>query len=188
MACSPKISLPVKRRIAGNGSGFTLVEMVIVIVLVGIVFAIGGTLLRQMFNSYFSTTDISEADWQGKIAIERMTRELRAIRSYTASDLDTTSGSQIRFMDFDGNGVCFYLSGTMLMRSSDGPSTTCGATNPQPLADNVGSLAFTYWDDTGTAQTATVTSVYYITAAITIAKGDYSGSFRANVWPRNFLR
>ena len=166
--------------------GLTLVEMVIVIVLVGIVFGIGGMLLTQVFRAYFEEQDISGGDWQAKLALERATRELRAIRSATATDFAIpASPSEIRFVDTDGNNVCFYLSGATLMRAENPPTQSCGTTNPQQLADNISSLGFTYWTNTGVA-TAAVASVYYVTMEVQVARGDYTGSFRATVRPRNF--
>jgi len=159
-----------------------------VIVLVGIVFAIGGILLSQFFDSYFAATNISEADWQGKVAFERMAREIRLVRSNTSTDLDFTSGTQVRFTDMYGNNVCFYQDAvnSRLMRSADGPTTACGTTNPQVLADNVSSLGFTYWDKNAVTAVS-VTGVYYITVAVTVSHDVYSGSFRTNVRPRNFF-
>lgn len=168
--------------------GFTLVEMVIVIVLVGIVFAIGGTLLSQFFNSFFSAQNITEGDWQGKVAFERMARELRSI---SVDNLGTKqlaiSASQVRFTDTDGNNVCFYLNGSVLTRAGDGPAAaTCGPTSPQPLADNISLLTFSTWKTDGTDAAFVVANVYYIAVQVTVAKGDYSGTFRTNVRPRSF--
>jgi len=60
-----------------------------------------------------------------------MTRDLRQIRSATATDLDVASGVQVRFIDSDGNGVCFYRDRRddrlcARRRSFD----RCGATSP----------------------------------------------------------
>jgi len=76
-----------------------------------------------MFKSYFLARDITNSDSQVRVAFERMTRELRQIRSPIAADLDIASAAQVRFFDIDGNGVCFYRDAVnnRLMRSSDGP-------------------------------------------------------------------
>lgn len=170
-----------------RGRGFTLVEMVFVIILVGILFSFGSVLLGKVFSSYSLKQDVTDADWQAKVALERAARELRAMRSAAAADLDIASASQIRFIGTDGNGVCFYrnAAANRLMRSADGPSSACGTTNPQALADNITALTFTYWDNTSAA-TAVVASVYYITVEMTVVEGSYNGQFRTSVWPRAF--
>ena len=168
------------------GCGFTLIEMVAVIVVVAIIFGLGSVMLGKVFSSYAFKQDVTDADWQAKVALERMARELRAVRSATAADL-AISASAIRFVDTDGNNVCFYLNGTTLTRAEDGPAAAaCGVTNPQPLADHISSLNLTYWQSDGTSASG-ATNVYYITATLTVVEGNaYNATFRTNVRPRNF--
>ena len=106
--------------------GLTLIEMVAAFVIFAIVATVASTLMSGMFRSYFLARDITNSDSQVRVAFERMTRELRQIRSPIAADLDIASAAQVRFFDIDGNGVCFYRDAVnnRLMRSSDGPSTT----------------------------------------------------------------
>jgi prepilin-type N-terminal cleavage/methylation domain-containing protein len=173
-----------------HGYGFTLVELIVVIILTGIIFSFGSAMLGKVFSSYSLKQDVADADWQAKLGLERMARELRAVRSATAPDLDIASAAQVRFIDTDGNGVCFYrnAAANRVMRSAQAPAVgvpgdPCGG--GQPLADNVTALNFTYWDNTGAA-TAAVASAYYITVDVTVAEGGYSGQFRTSVRPRNF--
>jgi prepilin-type N-terminal cleavage/methylation domain-containing protein len=179
------------RRISGRGlfhaNGFSLIEMILVILLVGILFGFGSVLLTKVFSSYALERDISDADWQAKVALERLARELRAVRTATATDLDMTSGTQIRFIDTDGNGVCFYRDAATnrLMRSADGPTTACGTTSPQPLADDITMLGLSYWRNDGTTATS-APEVYYITVSLRVTNKTYNSDFRTNVRPRNF--
>src|SRR5215831_7100302 len=126
--------------------------------------------MSSMLRSYFTGRDITNADAQARVGFERMTRELRQIRSASATDLDVASGAQVRFIDVDGNGVCFYRDAVnnRLMRSGDGPTTACGATNPQPLSDYVTGLAFFYYANDGNATTAVPANVYYVTVRVDV--------------------
>jgi hypothetical protein len=149
-------------------------------------------MLGKVFSSYAFKRDTTDADWQAKVALERMTRELRVVRSATSTDLAFPSASEIRFVDIDGSNACFYLSAGQLRRAENTPAQACGTTNMQVLADNITSLEFKYWDNTGTevlppAPPALVTTVYYITISLTVTQGTtYNAPFRTSVRPRNF--
>ena len=49
--------------------GFSLIEMVIVIVIIGIIGVLGSRMLNSGFNAYFLSTDLTEIDWQGRLAM-----------------------------------------------------------------------------------------------------------------------
>ena len=167
--------------------GWTLVEMVMVIVVLGAIAAVGASLIPSIFDSYFASRDITSSDGQARAAFERMTRELRQIRSATATDLDVASATQIRFMDADGNGICFYRDAVnnRLMRSADGPATACGSTNAQPMADYVTGMNFFYYQNDGATTTVSATSVYYITVRVNVQDNNITDTLRATIHPRN---
>jgi len=167
--------------------GFTIVELVTAIIIFSIIAALGSSLISRLFLEYFTARDITSADSQARVAFERMTRELRQIRSATATDLDVASGAQVRFIDIDGNGVCFYLDAVnnRLMRSADGPTSACGTTSAQPLSDFVSGLAFFYYTNDGRTTTAVATSVYYVTVRVNVTDNNTTDTLRATVHPRN---
>ncbi len=162
--------------------GFTLIEFIAVMVVVGVIAVIGGNIFRGAFMAYFGSKDLVQADAQVKVALERMARELKDIRSASATDLPTFTASAITFVDVNGNTIAYALSGTTLNR-------TLNAGAAQPLADNISSLAFSYLRRDGqTAEPAagTAANVYYITYRMTVAKTTASQSYRGTVKPRAF--
>lgn len=156
--------------------GFSLVEMVAVIVILGVVGSIGAVIMGKGFQAYFMGQDIANSDWQGRLALERITRELRDVRA--PADLTGSLGSpdnQLDFKDTAGNSITYSLSGTTLMR------------NAQPLADGITGLTFTYLRRDGvTSETATAANVYYITVQITVSAPNTNVTYRDTVKPRNF--
>jgi hypothetical protein len=131
------------------------------------------------FSAYFTGRDIADADWQARLAFERMSRELRMVRA--PADLVIAAPAEITFVDTGTNTVRFYLNGATLMRSEG------GAVNAQPLADGVSALAFSYLrNDALTAEAAIPANVYFITVAMTVTRGNTNSSFRTTVRPRNF--
>lgn len=126
-------------------NGFTLLEMVIAIVIAAIVMTGASYLLVQGFRGYYLGRDAIATDWQARIAMERMTRDMRAIRS--TNDIATAGTSVFTFNDVSGNNITYQLSGTQLVRILNSTTTNV-------LATNVTSLSFTYYDVNGIALTS----------------------------------
>jgi len=163
-----------------KNNGFTLVELVITIIVLGIVSFGGAILLSKGFDAFFSGRNVVDADWQARIAMEKMSRELRNIRS--PSDIisgSSTSGlSSISFVDNNGNTVNYYVSGSNIMRTSSVDAT------PRVLSDGAG-LTLSYYDSTGTITTATTTNVRYIVITISTTYGGANFNLTTGVYPWN---
>ena len=71
-----------------NCQGFTLIELVVVIIIFGIIAAMGGVMLRQGFVQWQKKEATLEADWQGMVAIQRMVRELHLVAKQTTYPSD----------------------------------------------------------------------------------------------------
>jgi type II secretory pathway pseudopilin PulG len=160
-----------------------MVEMILVIVIMGIVLALGGLVLGRAFESYRLAEDTADAGSQARLALERMGRELRAVRTAAAADHAWTANS-VRFMDVNGNAVCFYQVGTQLLRSLDGPASVCGTTSPQPLADNIAANGFAVAVLQADGNPAG--QAYYVALTLAVAEGPVSETFRVTVKPRMF--
>ncbi len=178
---------PVTRTVYAHG--FTMVEMIITIVIVGIISVLGAAMMGKAFESYDLAQKTTDVDWQGRVALERMARELRNIRSATATDIapSATSTNPIRFIDGNGSTACFVLSAGSVQRGDDGPAAASCVTNLRPLADNVvaNGLNFYYYDSAGTA-TAVAANVFYITVTLQVTEGTITETYRTSVQPRRF--
>lgn len=153
--------------------GFSLIELVLTIVLLGIVGAVGTQMLDGGVRAYFASADAANLDWQGRIALERMTRDILRIRSATPGDLTISPATQLTMTDYNGNAVNYSLSGATLVRNAD------------PLADGVSGLNFSYLMSDGTSVAIAATDVYYITVAFTVTRNNLSRTMRATLQPRN---
>lgn len=165
--------------------GWTLIEVVVVLIILAIVVAVGGRMMSNTLRSYFAAKDITNSDAQARVAFERMTRELRQIRS--TADIDIASAIQFRFIDADGNGICYFrdVATNRLMRSTDGPAAAGCTSSPQPLSDFVSSLNFYYYT-TAIGTPAGPASVSYITVKVGVTDNDVSDTLRATIHPRSF--
>lgn len=163
----------------GRMVGFSLFELIMVIIIFSILAAVAAPLMVVGFQAYFTGKGVADVDWQARVALERMTRDLRTIRS--PASLVITSGSDISFTDADGN-VIRYCMGTV--------GTCPGAAgelsrNAQPLATSVTALAFSFLTQTGVA-TVTPAQVFYVTVNFTATNSTTSKAYQATVSPRNF--
>ncbi|MBU0743805.1 MAG: prepilin-type N-terminal cleavage/methylation domain-containing protein [Gammaproteobacteria bacterium] len=112
-------------------SGFTLLEFIIVIILIGILIAGSSNLLSVGFNSFFSEKNIINANWQGSVALERITRDLRAVCS--PSDITVATANRIIINDLNNDTIDYQVVSNQLLR------------NAQPLADGVQSITLDYY-------------------------------------------
>ena len=166
-------------RLTPFAKGFSLFELIMVIVLLGVVGAVATPLMREGFNAYFTGKDINETDWQARVAQERMTRDLRSVRA--PADLTITSASDITFTDVDGNSTRYC------MGAIGGCPGVAGELmrNAQPLATGVSGLTFSYLTRAG-AVTGTAAQVFHITTDFTVTQNNVSKAVQATVSPRNF--
>lgn len=153
--------------------GFSLIELVTVIVLLGILSAAGSSMLTEGIKASVMASDTNVAAGQSRLALERMARDIRAIRSTSAADLDIGTAGQITFTRSDGAVVQYRLTGTTLMR------------NTQPLSDEVSVLNFTYVQRDGRTATTVLSQVYYVTIDMLTSYGEGNLALRTTVHPRN---
>jgi prepilin-type N-terminal cleavage/methylation domain-containing protein len=154
--------------------GFTLLELVLVMVLIGILSALLSPFIAEAIESSAQHYAMSDVLSQGRFAEMRVVHDLRNIRSNTATDLSNMGANSITFNDVTGTQISYSLAGSNLQR------------NGVDLAKNVSALTFSYYDKTG-AVTATVSQVCYINVSFIISQTEASQSFSQTVWIRNAL-
>lgn len=157
--------------------GFTLIEVAIVIVILGIVATIGSSVLHESFQAGYASRDFINASWQTRLALTRLTSELREIRSATSSDLDISSNNQITFTDIYGDSITYTRSGNDLTR------------NGTKVANDITDLTFTYYDEDNVEVTnpANVADVRCIDIATQVTEGSTTVDTQTIVCPRNTL-
>lgn len=150
------------RQTKKDHAGFSLIELILVIVILGVISVVVGRILFQGFQNFITGTNISNAEWSSLIAIDRMANDIHTIRS--ATDISTINSSQFVFTDTSGASVTYQLSGSNLLRNS------------QTLASGVTGFALSYANSSG-AVTATASQVRYVTIAISTTFNNVSSSF-----------
>jgi len=110
--------------------GFTLIEIVVVIVILSIVSAITIYFLVSSLKVYTMTVNQKTLFEEGKLALERMCRDIRDARSITLP-ASGASGSSITFtrtnataQDIASENITFQLTGSNLQKVKASPSAT----------------------------------------------------------------
>lgn len=157
--------------------GFTLIELVITIVLIGIVAGMGTNFFGLGLNAFLGQEARADLNNQGRLAVERMAREIRMIKSRTAGDLPgCCSATTLSFVDMNGATVTFAKSGNTITRN--GTILAAG--------DSV-TLNFAYYAQNGTTPATTATAVWSIQVSLTVTKSGESQAYQVRVHPRNFV-
>ena len=153
-----------------NKKGFSLIEMVIVITIVGILATITAILVQEASKVYSLITIREGLVSDGEFAMERMIKEIRQVED--AMSLYVIEPQRIRFEDAHHRVVEFYLLGESLMR------------NKNELLSGVRSLNFTYLDQHGNI-TRVPGAVKRIKIDMRVERGDEEVRVRCQVYPRN---
>lgn len=168
-----------------NQKGFTLIELIITLVIVGVLSAVAGMGLVQVVNGYLLTKESATLSQKAQLAMARMVRELTSI-----STIGAGASTTITYTAVTGDGVTETHT-----ISLDEPNNLVKL-NDDTLVDDVNDLVFTYVyldaDGTETTEDTWSESADKTWAGIEITLTlDMSGTlhpFHARVYARNYNR
>lgn len=155
-------------------NGFTLVELIIVITIMAVLSVIALPMLHAGFNSYFTQRDLNDADWQGRLALSRMTRDLQNIPN--TGDITTASSTQLTFVDNTNTTVTYTIPVTSTNLQRNGLN----------LAQGVSALTFGYFDKNG-AIAASTSAIRYIAVTLNITRNNTNITMQTVIYLRNLV-
>lgn len=178
--------------------GFSLVELVVAIVLLGILGAMGSTMLSNSFTTTRLVNDSQASQAEARYVMERLMREIRELKYLQAGYycIDTMTASRLVFdkrsnnlsLDKDScstatNRVTINYSAPDLTLSYATPALSATLTNRVAL----GGFALSYFESDGTTLASSGASVYFVDIALTLndATGEPGIVQRARVALRN---
>jgi prepilin-type N-terminal cleavage/methylation domain-containing protein len=129
----------------GRRSGYSLVEVMMVVAILGIISSVGAGILLQANRYFIFTKTRGDLQREARAAMYVVTRELRQAQSNSIV-IDRLANNQpffsrITFSKFGGSTVSFAQNGKqLLMMVGNCHTTSCG----RPLADNLLYLAITF--------------------------------------------
>lgn len=161
-------------------------EIVISIVLLGILAAVGSTMISDS-TTVANVTNLNQTSLsQSRYAVERLVREIREVRLVgNAYDISDKTVVSLRFFKSDGVEVSIAQSGSNLSLGYP-PVSSSFLTNEVEVVSGVPSFSLSYLDIDGTT-TANNTDVRFVQIALTtknLATG-VTGTQRTRVALRN---
>ena len=165
-----------------NARGWTLVELIMVMVIIGILAAFIAPVLLNALKAYDRMQVTVNTYGKMRYAMERMAREIAALRrraaDTTSFDVATMTAGVFTFFKEDGTEVTLALAGTDL-------NLTYVATGTGLLADRVAGLTFAYYRGDGVTVAADATELAFVQVSMTISDGTTSYPNRVRVALRN---
>jgi len=137
-----------------NKKGFTVIEVLFVVVLIAVLLAVTYPYLRAFHNGWQSADRRSEIMQNARVGLDKMARELRKASSFTS-----IQSSLVGFADVDGSSITYRLNSGNLER------------NNAVLAGPLDSLSFTYYDSSGVV-TADAGDVKSVKIAMTVSESE----------------
>lgn len=170
--------------------GFSLIEMVMVIIIIGILAVFIAPIFSTAVDSYDRTSRNIDVLTKMRYAMERVAREIRAVRRDPANTANYDFASlalpgKLDLCRSDNTRVSIELVGNELRLDYTGVLTsTCSAGAPTvPLADGVTAFSLTYRTWAGAA-TTDLAQVAYVDIAMTVTGTDansYTSSMRVDL-------
>lgn len=162
--------------------GFTLIEMIATLVLVGITAAVAGMWIVTAVNGYFFTRTNASIAQKAQLAMTRLTREFSAIQTVTAA---SATG-----ITYTRTGATLSAVPVTLSQNGSALQLNVNNTGAQTLVDSVFSIAFRYCNTpTAGAQicgTSWATTSKVIEFTLTLTAGNNTPvAFTKRVTPRN---
>jgi MSHA biogenesis protein MshO len=158
---------PVNQRHSPVEKGFTMLELIIVIVLIGILGASGAEFIAMAFKSFHDTDRRTEIYEEGRLAMMRMERELRS----AAPNAVTVSTTDIAFGMIDGREMAPVFG----RYNEETPTNAITDPLAAPSAGSLISINNSQWADfNGGGRLYQITSV--VDKEMTLSKNVVSGS------------
>ena len=163
-------------------NGFTLIELILVITIIGIIAGVVGFVLFGAVDAWTFKFNRADLLADGRLAMNRMVREIREIKN--RGNVTTAKSSEFRFINTSDVDIKYKLDkGDLLNRTEDGTKNL--------LAEDVSDLTFTYFDSDGATidkpdTNPDATDIRRVRINLCLTKNGENVYLQSDSVPRNF--
>jgi prepilin-type N-terminal cleavage/methylation domain-containing protein len=165
-------------------AGFTLIEIIAVLLIVGIIASISGMAIVTGIKGYLFARDNTSICQKAQVTLSRLNREMKELLNVTVAE-----PTRITYQRLDTGTV---ISQTLYLDPSDDTIKIAPGVNPEDgdtLVDTVDNFTLTYYRETGfwVAGTDDIRDLYTIGIELDLARteDDSNIEFSTMVNPRN---
>lgn len=151
-----------------NEKGYTLIELVVVITILGIIALVPSAALLESAKIYARTVPTLDATYQARFAVERMKSDVRDMQD---GSITTFTSTALTFKLSSGQSIAYTLSGSTLLRNGD------------LLAKGVTALSISYKQKDGTTA-ALASDLNLVEIDLMVQTADQPYRVQIAVYPR----
>lgn len=165
---------------ASRNRGFTIIELVMTIVIMGILATMSWPVMDSSLRAYTELTETTDTLGKLRYAMERMAREVRETDHNGSNFVITTmTAGTLSFTKRDGTTVTLTSSGGNATLQYSNPSVT------STLTDQVNSLAFAYYQSDGSTAATGNTDISFVQISLTLEEDGNTYPQRTRIALRN---
>jgi prepilin-type N-terminal cleavage/methylation domain-containing protein len=161
--------------------GFSLVELVLVIVILGILAAFVGPVLYNAIRAYDTVQTGGQTQTKVRYALERMSREIREIRRRTTDarmlEIATMTANTLAFVNTQGRTIVISRTGNTLTLSD---TTLTGV-----LTDQINAFSLAYFQPNASTVAASTSSLAFVQISLAVSEGSAVFASRVRVDIKN---
>ena len=163
-----------KKIVMKNQSGYTMLELVLVIALLGIIAGVVARMFIWGVDIFTFVSNRKDVLQTSRIGMEVLVRDLRSVKS--AIDINSATGNQFDFYNLDDENIVFVYSSGTLTRNSNS------------MVEGLSAFQFTYYDvndNVLTSPVAALTNIWKIKFTLNATIDGKPFKLESTVIPRN---
>lgn len=152
-----------------QSAGFTLLELIIVIIIVSVIGGILTVVMQEAYESFVTGQQLNNVVNEAQFINERLKIDLSQA---TPSNITTATSNTFAFTNDQGVSITYNLASNIVTRQEDA-GTAYHLT--EQMGTVAGDFSFNYYEADGITATATIADIRYINVISTLKRESLAG-------------